>query len=431
MGYFAYIGSYTSGGGHGIYRLKFDPGAGETGAAAEMSAADAAKAENPSYLLFSEDRTALYAANESEAWAGETGGGITAYSVGADGSLAERASRPTGGSAPCHIGMCGGYLFAANYGDGTVSGFPLSGGVPGPRALLHRHEGSGPDLLRQSGPHAHCAAPVPGSGELCVVDLGIDQARFYRVGGAGGKLELELVQAVQAPPGSGPRHIVFSPCGKLAWLVTELSNEVCAMARGDAGGAGDEAGEAGGGNAGCGNGGESDSGGNAGDGNNGVAGGNAGDGNYSAASGNGCNGSGRAGGNGRSAGNSCKAGGNGCSGGNWRITRRYSTLPAGYSGESSCAAIRLSPDGKLIAASNRGHDSVAVFSADEKTGALAPLGIYPTGGKSPRDIAFTPDGKWLLAANQDSDLVTALSVDGGFSLLDLKQRVPKPVAILV
>ncbi|MDR1062252.1 MAG: lactonase family protein [Clostridiales bacterium] len=375
MNYSAYIGSYASGGGYGIYRLDFDPGAGA------MSAAGAARAENPSYLLFSADRTMLYAVNESDEWGGEPGGGITAYSVGEGGSLAESASRPTGGSAPCHLGICGGYLFAANYGDGTVSGFPLGGGVPGPRALLHRHEGSGPDRLRQGGPHAHCVAPVPGSDEFCVVDLGIDQARFYRVGGTRGapepgldptpglELELELVQAMPAPPGSGPRHVVFSPCGRLAWLVTELSNEVCAMERGGA------------------------------------------------RDGNG-NGNGSGGSNGSP------------SGGGWRITHRYSALPAGYAGASSCAAIRRSPDGKLIAASNRGHDSVAVFSADEKTGALEPIGIYPTGGKSPRDIAFTPDGKWLLAANQDSDLVTALSVDGGFGLLELRQRVSKPVAIL-
>ena len=120
--------------------------------------------------------------------------------------------------------------------------------------------------------------------------------------------------------------------------------------------------------------------------------------------------------------------------GEWTITKIYSTLPPDYDGSdgrSACAAIRLAGDGKLLAASNRGHDSVACFDVDKSTGLLTLAGIYPLGGAHPRDINFSPDDKWLLSANQDSDLVTALSVRDGFRIAGGGGlTVSKPACIL-
>lgn len=78
-----------------------------------------------------------------------------------------------------------------------------------------------------------------------------------------------------------------------------------------------------------------------------------------------------------------------------------STLPTGYDGHSTTAEIRVHPSGRFLYASNRGHDSIAVFSIDTSSGKLTPLGCTPTGGKTPRNFNIDPTGRYLLAANQD------------------------------
>ena len=362
-----YIGTYTHTGAKGVYRA-------ELAADGRLRLIDCVESASPTYLAYSPDKKYIYAANESHegaAGAGEgaepggtgagksaahggavtgegatPGGAVTAFEVQADGSLIKVACRPTGGPEPCHVLAHGGWLYTANYGAGNITAFPLSGGVPAERAFTHQHFGSGPDASRQQGPHAHCAVAVPGTDAFCAVDLGIDQARFYRRDGD----SLSLVQALQLPGGSGPRHAVFSGDGRTGWIVTELSNEIFAIKYGS----------------------------------------------------------------------------------EWAITGSYPTLPPGFDrAASNCAAIRLSPDGGLIAASNRGHDSVACFAADAETGALELKGIYPLGGKHPRDINFSPDGKWLLSANQESDAVAVLSAADGFRLVDgAALALPKPACIL-
>jgi len=85
------------------------------------------------------------------------------------------------------------------------------------------------------------------------------------------------------------------------------------------------------------------------------------------------------------------------------ITQDLSALPVGYNETSTCAAIRVSADGKFLYATNRGHNSIALFQIDKK-GALQEKGHFPSGGKSPRELAFSKDGNWLLCANQDTGI---------------------------
>ena len=89
-----------------------------------------------------------------------------------------------------------------------------------------------------------------------------------------------------------------------------------------------------------------------------------------------------------------------------------SSLPAGYSGENSTADVRMHPRGHVVYCSNRGHDSIAVFSVNGRTGELAPLGHVSTGGRTPRGFNVDPTGTWLLAANEQSDSVFSFRVDG-------------------
>jgi 6-phosphogluconolactonase len=86
-----------------------------------------------------------------------------------------------------------------------------------------------------------------------------------------------------------------------------------------------------------------------------------------------------------------------------------STLPDGYTGNKSCAEIVLR--GNFLYASNRGHDSIAIFKIDPTTGKLTANGHVPTQGKTPRNIAIDPTGGYLLASNQDSDNIVLFKID--------------------
>ena len=95
------------------------------------------------------------------------------------------------------------------------------------------------------------------------------------------------------------------------------------------------------------------------------------------------------------------------------LTERQSlgTLPAGFTGSNSTAEIRVHPNGRFVYGSNRGHDSIAVFSVNPGEGSLTPVEIAPTGGKVPRNFALSPNGKWLVCAHQDSGNLTVFRVD--------------------
>jgi len=95
-----------------------------------------------------------------------------------------------------------------------------------------------------------------------------------------------------------------------------------------------------------------------------------------------------------------------------RETQILSALPAGFSGTSFAADVHVSPSGRSLYGSNRGHDSIAVFRIEASTGRLAPVGHAPTRGKYPRNFTIAPGGRFLLAANQDSDSVVVFHVDG-------------------
>ena len=86
-------------------------------------------------------------------------------------------------------------------------------------------------------------------------------------------------------------------------------------------------------------------------------------------------------------------------------------LPPGFDGESAGAAVRVSPSGRFVYGSNRGHDSIALFAFDEREGALTAIGHEPTRGKTPRDFIIDPSGQFLLAANQDTGTIAVFRID--------------------
>jgi 6-phosphogluconolactonase len=109
-----------------------------------------------------------------------------------------------------------------------------------------------------------------------------------------------------------------------------------------------------------------------------------------------------------------------------------STLPKDFKGDNTTAEVRVHPSGKFAYGSNRGHDSIAIFSIDPSTGTLTPVGHQATGGKTPRNFNIEPDGKFLLAANQDSNTITVFKIDpqtGKLEPTPHSVEIPKPVCI--
>ncbi|MGG1552703.1 lactonase family protein [Paenibacillus ferrarius] len=88
-----------------------------------------------------------------------------------------------------------------------------------------------------------------------------------------------------------------------------------------------------------------------------------------------------------------------------------STLPGDYQGDNACADVHISPDGRFLYGSNRGHDSIVVYAIDADNGKLTAMQHESTGGKHPRNFALSPDGRFLLVANKDSNNVVSLARD--------------------
>ena len=107
-------------------------------------------------------------------------------------------------------------------------------------------------------------------------------------------------------------------------------------------------------------------------------------------------------------------------------------LPAGFQGTSYAADLHVSPAGRFLYGSNRGHDSIAIFSVEEGSGRLTPVGHEPTQGRTPRGFALDPTGRLLLVANQDSNTVVTFRVDpdtGGLRATGHVAEVPTPVCL--
>lgn len=110
---------------------------------------------------------------------------------------------------------------------------------------------------------------------------------------------------------------------------------------------------------------------------------------------------------------------------------RKSTLPSFFEGTSYCADIHLSADGRFLYASNRGHNSIAVFSVSEE-GKLTLLQTESVRGDWPRNFAISPDGRFLLVANQRSNNITVFRIDPNNGMLRFtgkELKMSRPVCL--
>lgn len=108
-----------------------------------------------------------------------------------------------------------------------------------------------------------------------------------------------------------------------------------------------------------------------------------------------------------------------------------SSLPDDFEGTNYPAEIQVHPSGKFVYGSNRGHDSLAIFTVLDD-GTLRPVGHQKTGGKNPRNFGIDPTGRYLLAANQDSGNVLVFAIDpqtGELSETEHRIEIPMPVCV--
>jgi 6-phosphogluconolactonase len=347
-----YVGTYTSGKSEGIYFFRLNLSTGALNLVGTTRGV-----VNPSYLTLDRRRRFLYAVNEVEEFAGRKSGAVSAFAVDrSTGALRFLNQQPTLGGAPCYVSLDAAekFLLVANYVGGNVAVLPLrADGSLGEAGDVKQDQGSGPNRERQEGPHAHCILPDPSGRHVYSSDLGTDKVMIYRLDANAGKLIPNEQPWAQVKPGAGPRHLVFHPGGRYAYVTNELDSTVTAFAHDSARGT-------------------------------------------------------------------------------LKEIQTTPALPADFKGANTCADIHLSPDGKFLYCSNRGHDSVAAFRVDARAGTLTFVSHTPTEGKTPRNFALDPTGALLLVANQNSDSIVAFHRDtqtGRLTPAGQVAEVPSPVCL--
>ncbi|MDA7025229.1 lactonase family protein [Bacillus sp. CLL-7-23] len=118
--------------------------------------------------------------------------------------------------------------------------------------------------------------------------------------------------------------------------------------------------------------------------------------------------------------------------GEFQEMQTISALPEGFTGSSQGGAIHVTKDGNFVYVSNRGHDSIAVFSVQQGSGRLSLVEHVSTEGEWPRDFAFDPTEQFLIASNQETGTLTLFERDPLTGKLTLLQSdVPAPEAVCV
>ena len=326
-----YFGTYTKKESKGIYKAQFDP---ETGSLSDLELV--AAEPNPTFIAFSEKGN-LYSVGAQDGK-----GGIASFT--ADFQPLNHVVEE--GAPLCYVSVDEKrqLVYGANYHKGQVLVYKIEG--DGQLSLIDQdtHEGKRPHE-NQASPHVHFADLTPDQ-YLITCDLGTDSLHTYEISDQG---KLTLLHHYQTAPGAGPRHLVFHPHHKIAYLINELNATIDVLFY-------DGMGE-------------------------------------------------------------------------FEHFQTVSTLPEDYDGQKWASAIKLSADGKFLYASNRAHNSIAVFEVIAD-GSLKLIENIPTDGLNPRDFTLSPDQHYLIAAHQDSPNATVFKRDpatGRLSSLSHDFYVPEAV----
>ncbi|MDW5287839.1 lactonase family protein [Formosa sp. PL04] len=112
--------------------------------------------------------------------------------------------------------------------------------------------------------------------------------------------------------------------------------------------------------------------------------------------------------------------------GDYIVKESITTLPANYTEPSYCADIHITTDGKFLYASNRGHNSIAIFEVNPENGSLTSIGLESSRGNFPRNFSLSPNEDFLVLANQNSDNLVSYKRDKETGLLTFVDEIKSP-----
>ena len=218
------IGTYTSNNtSEGIYVFTFDSETGELEYKNKATGID-----NPSFLTISPDLKSVYAISESSK--NPTG---MVYSYGYDsstGSLTFKNKESAGGNGPCYVSVdkTGKYVFTANYGSGSLAAVPIkTDGSLGSAVQAIYNKGPVVDG-KETPSRMHAVVISPDNNYLFAPNLGTDKIGVYRFDAKATSNPLQAAEPefVSLTEKSGPRHFVFHPSGKYAYVIQELDGGI-------------------------------------------------------------------------------------------------------------------------------------------------------------------------------------------------------------
>lgn len=346
-----YIGTYTGQTSKGIYAFRFDDATG-----ALTSLGLVAETASPSFLTSSANGRFVFAVNELQSFEGAASGSVTSFAAdAATAKLTQISVQPSNGAGPCHLALdrTGRYLAVANYSGGNFALFPVGAdGRLQPATRVVAGDRSDPGRLPPARPLGHMVGFDARNRFLVAADKGLDQLLVYRFDASTGGLTSHQPPSAALPPGSGPRHFAFHPNGTWLFTISEQAATITTFAW------------------------DQESG---------------------------------------------------------RLTASgsVSTRPAEIT-TGSTAEIAVHPSGRFVYGSNRGHDSIAVFTVGVG-GALTLVEYQSTRGQTPRNFSLDPTGRWLIAANQQSGTLAVFSIDqttGALSPVGPLTSVGAPVSVL-
>jgi len=340
---------------------------------------------NPAFILKHPTKPIAYASAECI----KSDGTVSTLKVAEDGTLTTLSTHGAGGKSTCYLTLMPGgkHLLVVNYWDAKLALLPLDaeGVISGDATQVVMQPGAeyvdktNPDRVehwahRQRWPHTHCCVTEPYTNTYhFVTDLGTDSLLAYRYDEPKG--EVVLAATFKLRKQHGPRHIIFHPTLKMAYIVNELISSVSVLEIGDLSKMDDEE--------------EFE----------------------------------------QSTTDKDAV---------IKDVGLISTLPEGVANEgtwheggvwkadSHCSEIRIDSAGKFVYIGNRGHDSIAVFAVDQATGKLERTACCPSGGEFPRNFQFSACGEFMVVGNQRSNNLTVFAINSVDGTLDQKSQVDVP-----
>lgn len=221
--YYLIVGTYTTHQSDGIYVYRFNAQRGVAALASKTTTV-----ENPSYLVVSPNQKYVYAVNENKGKPGE----ISAFAFDKVKGELKLINKQPAGDAPCYITIdsTGKYIVVAEYGNGISVYRTNPDGSLQPKTQSLQHDGYGIVYERQDKSHVHSVVFSPDQKYLFAADLGNDRLYQYKFDPKDSINPLAPSDNLYytLPDGSGPRHFIFHPNGKSAYLINELNGEIVA-----------------------------------------------------------------------------------------------------------------------------------------------------------------------------------------------------------